>query len=207
MIRPPGMGGVAFTEAEDGDQRLDERSRAVVSATLGLSGEWASARQVHGNVVHRVDRPGETRDGDGLWSTVPGLPLVVFTADCFGIVLHASDAVGVAHAGWRGAKAGLVTRLRHEMVEAGHAPTRAAVGPGIGPCCFEVGEEVASDFDEHRSVTSWGTGSVDLASSIVSELGDLEVWRAGACTLHQPGWFSYRRDQTSARLATIGWLP
>lgn len=207
MIRPPGVDGVAFTEAGDGDQRLDHGSNALVSAALGLSDDWASVRQIHGRVVRRAQKPGDAGEGDGLWTTAPRLPLVVLTADCFGVVLHAPDAVGVAHAGWRGAHAGLVTRLRVEMAEAGHAPTRAAVGPGIGPCCFEVGEEVASEFEDFRTVTGRGTTSVDLAGSIISELGDLEVWSADSCTLHQPGWFSYRRDQTSARLATIGWLP
>jgi copper oxidase (laccase) domain-containing protein len=113
----------------------------------------------------------------------------------------------VAHAGWRGAGAGLLTRLRTEMAQAGHTPTHAAVGPGIGPCCFEVGEEVATKFYDFRAVTSWGTNSVDLVASLTAELSGLEIWGANSCTLHQPGWFSYRRDQTSERLATVGWLP
>ena len=207
MILVPGGDGVAFTEAEDGDQRQDRKNRNAVSAALGLPGEWASVTQIHGDTVYRVDGPGLIGDGDGLWSTVPRLPLAVFTADCFGVVLHAPDAVGVAHAGWRGARAGLVTRLRKEMADAGHDPTRAALGPGIGACCFEVGEEVATEFGRFRSMTTRGTTSVDLAASIGSELSGLEVWSTDSCTLHHPGWFSYRRDQTPLRLATIGWLP
>ena len=207
MIRPPGVDGVAFTEAGDGDQRMDPRSQAVVSAALGVPDEWASVRQVHGNLVHRVSRPGEAGEGDALWSTVSDLPLAVFTADCFGVVLHAPHAVGVAHAGWRGSRAGLLTKLRDEMAASGHAPTRAAVGPGIGACCFEVGDEVAIEFDGFTTSTTWGTTSVDLPSFIASELSHLEVWNADACTLHRPGWFSHRRDQTQARMASIGWLP
>jgi hypothetical protein len=207
MIRPPGVDGVAFTEAGDGDQRLDHRSHAAVSAALDLPDGWASVRQVHGNVVHRVEDPGIGGEGDALWSTVSRLPLAVFTADCFGVVLQAPDAVGVAHAGWRGASAALLTKLRAEMTRSGHAPIRAAVGPGIRACCFEVGDEVATLFDGFTAVTSWGTVSVDLAAYIVSELQGLQVWTADSCTRHQPGWFSHRRDQTTERLATIGWLP
>jgi hypothetical protein len=146
-------------------------------------------------------------EGDALWSTVSRLPLAVFTADCFGVVLQAPDAVGVAHAGWRGASAGLLTKLRAEMTRSGHAPIRAAVGPGIRACCFEVGDEVATEFDGFTAATSWGTVSVDLAAYIVSELPGLRVWTADSCTRHQPGWFSHRRDQTTERLATIAWLP
>ena len=207
MILVPGGDGVAFTEARDGDQREDREFRGAVSAALGLPDEWASLDQVHGDTVYRVAAPGLIGEGDGMWSTIPRLPLGVFTADCFGVVLHAPGAVGVAHAGWRGSLSGVVARLRNEMTESGHTPTRAALGPGIGACCFEVGEEVASEFDRFTAATSWGTTSVDLAASIRSQLSGLEVWSADSCTLHHPGWFSYRRNQTSSRLATIGWLP
>jgi hypothetical protein len=206
MIRPPGVDGVAFTEAGDGDQRLDQGSHDAVSAALGLPDVWASIGQVHGNVVQRVDQPGLAGEGDALWTTVSLLPLAVFTADCFGVVLQADSAVGVAHAGWRGASAGLVARLRDEMAGSGHSPVRAAIGPGIGPCCFEIGGEVAAVFDGFTAATSWGTPSVDLSAYIVSQLEGLEVWTADQCTRHQPGWFSHRRDQTKERLATIGWL-
>jgi hypothetical protein len=93
------------------------------------------------------------------------------------------------------------------MVEGGHVPIRAAIGPGIGPCCFEVGEEVAGGLDRFRAQTTWGTTSVDLGSAIRSELPGIEIWSADSCTLHDRDWFSYRRDQTSARQATVGWLP
>jgi len=206
MIRPPGLDGVAFTEAGDGDQRQDQGSRDAVSAALGLHDGWASVTQVHGNVVHRVDQPGLAGEGDAMWTTVSLLPLAVFTADCFGVVLQADGAVGVAHVGWRGAGAGLVARLRDEMTVSGHAPARAAIGPGIGPCCFETGEEVTALFDGFTAATGWGTPSVALSGYIISQLAGIEVWAVGQCTRHQPGWFSHRKDQTKDRLATIGWL-
>lgn len=206
MIRPPGWSGVAFSEKTDGDIRADAAARRRASDGLGLAAEWAESSQVHGNEVARVYAPGQAGEADALWTTVTGLPIAVFTADCFGVVLLAEDAVGVAHAGWRGAVSGVVTRLMAEMTSADHAPRRAAVGPGIGPCCFEVGPEVAGRFNEHVTETTWGTTSVDLPGVVAGQLEGLEVWSSGACTLHDDGWFSHRADGTSRRLASIGWV-
>lgn len=207
MIRPPARSGVAFSEKSDGDLRADMTARTSVSNLLGISGEWAGVAQVHGNEVVRVAAPGSAGEADALWTTEPGLPLAVFTADCFGVVLHADGAVGVAHAGWRGAETGVVSRLRDQMSSAGRQPVLAEVGPGIGPCCFEVGPEVASLFGGKVSETTWGTRSVDLPMAIDEQLNGLYVWRSPGCTQHEDGWFSHRRDGTRSRLAAIGWLP
>ncbi|HSO50598.1 MAG TPA: polyphenol oxidase family protein, partial [Acidimicrobiia bacterium] len=161
MKRPPGGNGVAFTACGDGDQRHDLPARSAVSSWLGISRSWATLRQVHGNPVVRATSPGELGEADGLWTDLPDLPLAVFTADCFGVVLISRDAVGVAHAGWRGAAERVVTALRAEMESEGHVPTAAAIGPGIGPCCFEVGPEVAERFPDEVTETTWGALSVD----------------------------------------------
>lgn len=207
MILPPGPGGVAFTGAADGDQKGDFGARQAVSESLGIEADWATVIQVHGDEVRYVDRPGNAGEADGLWTDRPALPVAVLTADCYGVVLVASAAVGVAHAGWRGAKAGIVTRVHDEMAAAGHEPRRAFIGPGIGVCCFEVGAEVAEVFPGTQGETSWGTTSVDLASVIEGQLGGTERSAVGGCTMHEEAWFSHRRDQTGSRMATIGWLP
>jgi YfiH family protein len=206
MNRPPGVDGAVFTEAEDGDQRNDLTARSALSSWLGIQREWATLRQVHGTTLIRALRPGELGEGDALWSDVPGLPLAVFTADCFGVVLKAKSAVGVAHAGWRGATLGVVSALRAEMTAAGHPPSSAAIGPGIGPCCFEVGRDVAERFPDHLSETSWGAVSVDLAASIRRELEGLDVWTLGVCTMHEGSHYSYRRTKSAQRVATIAWV-
>ena len=133
MNRPPGVDGAAFTEAGDGDQRNDLTARSAVASWLGISRDWATVRQVHGVSLVKAAGPGELGEADALWSDVPRLPLAVFTADCFGVVLRARSAVGVAHAGWRGAAGGVVSALRAEMTAQGHPPSSAAIGPGIGP--------------------------------------------------------------------------
>lgn len=208
MIRPPGWDGVAFTDRSDGDLRGDPQARSEVSRSLGVSDDWAVVRQVHGSRVVRVDGPGDAGESDALWTSSRGLPVAVFTADCYGVVLLAADAVGVAHAGWRGAFSGVVESLREEMTSAGVSPVRAAVGPGIGPCCFEVGDDVAGAFGgRHVGETTWGTTSVDLPGVLADGLADLEVWASGGCTLHEEGWFSHRGDGTTRRMAAVGWLP
>jgi len=205
MIRPP-WDGVAFSERSDGDLRNELARRAAASA-IGLVPEWAEGQQVHGNHVVRVGSPGSSGEADALWTSEPGLPVAVFTADCLGVVLTAPGAVGVAHAGWRGAAGDVVGRLRDAMTTAGHPPQRAAIGPGIGPCCFEVGPEVAERFPPHAALTTWGATSVDLPAVVIERLGGLETWSTGACTMHEDGWFSHRSDATRQRLAAIGWVP
>lgn len=208
MIRPPGWDGVAFSDRSSGDLRADRHARTAISATLGISDRWAEAHQVHGIRVAKVSGPGDAGEADALWTTERGLPLAVFTADCYGVVMVAPGAVGVAHAGWRGAASGIVARLREEMTASGHPPVRAAVGPGVGPCCFEVGPEVAARFDgPYVGETTWGSISVDLPAVVVESLRELAVWKSGACTLHETGWFSHREDGTARRMAAIGWRP
>jgi len=206
MILPPGFSGAAFGTATEGDGRIHEADRQTISDRLGIPAEWAHLRQVHGGTVIRAVAPGFLGDADGLFSTVPMLPMVVATADCYPIVLEADGTAGIAHAGWRGVLAGTITALRATMSAAGAAPVRAAVGPGIGACCFEVGPEVAARFSglEHR--TTWGTGSVDLLEAIVRQLDGLDVWASGVCTHCGDGYHSFRRDGTDERQVAVAWV-
>lgn len=206
MIRPPGTTGAAFSEASDGDLRRHPEARSQVSSSLGIPSAWAWVNQVHAHDVVRVSRSGDAGAADALWTSKRHLPIAVFTADCLGVVLRSTDAVGVAHAGWRGASQAVVTSLRTAMTHSGFEPSRAYVGPGIGSCCFEVGRDVSERFPEHIAATTWGTASVDLLGSISTELVGMEVWTAGGCTYHEDSWFSHRRDATRDRMAALAWL-
>ncbi len=206
MIRPPQLAGAAFSEASDGDIRNDLNARASLSEALGVSHSWATVRQVHGSDVVRAAVSGDAGNADGVWTTEPGLPVAVFTADCLGVVMSAPGAVGVAHAGWRGALAGVVAEMRSVMVRNGHSPTSAAIGPGIGLCCFEVGPDVSGEFPDDGAMTTWGTRSVDLSGAILRQLEGLETWVSKGCTYHDEGWFSHRRNANPDRLAAVGWL-
>jgi YfiH family protein len=207
MMTPPGWGGVAFSESRDGDLRNDRSARASFSHQLGIHDEWATVRQVHGDRVVEASEPGTQGDADGIWTRRDGLPIAIFTADCFAVAALAPGAVGVAHAGWRGAAAGVVDRLIDAMTESGHRPEKLAIGPGIGPCCFEVGPDVSGQFPENQARTTWATGWVDLRGYLVSRAPvGIEVWTNGQCTKHQAGWFSHRGTGTSQRMAAVGWM-
>jgi polyphenol oxidase len=198
--------GAAFSTAADRDLRHDADARLAFAASNGISERWATARQVHGRTVVRVDTPGDAGEADALFTTELDLPVAVFTADCFPVTLHGSNGVGVAHAGWRGAAVGVVPALRHAMTNAGIAVERACIGPGIGACCFEVGPEVLERFPGHHSVTTWGTASVDLPGVLAEQLGDLEIANDGRCTRCGEDLFSFRRNATRDRMAAVAWL-
>jgi len=207
MIRPPGFRGAAFGTAADGDARVDEAVRARLSRTLGISDRWAYLHQVHGRLVRRALVPGLQGDGDALFTDEGGLPLAVGTADCLPVIIEAAGGVGLAHVGWRGAAAGVVEALRRAMDAAGLEPQRAAVGPGIGPCCFEVGPEVAAALPRFRAVARGGGESIDLPAAVAESLAGLAVWGWEGCTCCGSGFHSYRRDGTRQRQVAVAWMP
>jgi len=110
-------------------------------------------RQIHSDIIHRVDStPREPLAGDGLVTGTPGLLLAIQTADCLPVILVDAKrhAVGVFHAGWRGTVKRIVEKGIGEMHRHfGSRPRdlKAAIGPGIQGCCYEVGEEVRVKFE------------------------------------------------------------
>ena len=206
MIVSADWPGLAFGTAAAGDVRGDAADRARVARTLDIPPDWCWLRQVHGVTVLRADVAGVLGEGDAAYTTVARLPIAVATADCYPVVLQAPGAVGIAHAGWRGTAGGVVTRLRRVMAAAGHAPVRAAVGPGIGACCFEVGDDVCDAFAGFAAETAWGTRSIDLVAALKAQLGGLVLWDATACTMSDPGFHSFRRDGTARRQVSVAWL-
>lgn len=207
MIRPAGFAGAAFGTREAGDLRADAQRRAEVSAALGISPDWAFARQIHSAIVIEATATGVLGDGDSIITTYPEIPVAVATADCVPVIIEAADAAAVVHAGWRGAAAGVVPVTLARLRELGHEPRRAAIGPAIGPCCYEVGADVASLFGDYVDKTGWGTTSVDIPGYLEAQLGDLEVWRSTKCTYTSPQLHSWRRDQTKERQVAVAWLP
>ncbi|CAN5850714.1 peptidoglycan editing factor PgeF [soil metagenome] len=206
MIQP--TPGVAFTWVDDGDIRADASARARVSSALGIDAEWATAEQVHGSVVQVVAGPGPAGAGDGVVTACRRLPVAVFTADCFGVVVVGRGVVGVAHAGWRGLAAGVVEETVGACRRLDDGPLVARIGPGIGPCCFEVGADVTALLVDSLAETTWGAPSVDLAAAAKARLVAQGVpaeseTRCTACG----GGLSHRRDGTSQRMASVGWLP
>lgn len=207
MIQPAGFRGAFFGSAAEGNGRDDSLSRDRISTALGISNTWASVRQVHGDVVFTVEQPGFAGDGDGLITEQPDLPLVIATADCLPVIIEGDTSVAVLHAGWRGVAAGIIATGLAAMIDLGDTPRRAAIGPSIGPCCYEVGDDVASAIGGYRSTTTRGAGSVDLWSAAEAQLGTVPVWRADLCTGTDREYWSYRRDATRNRQVAVAWVP
>jgi len=207
MIRPDGVPGVAFGTALDGDPRLDDAIRLELSGLLEIPSSWAWVRQMHGVTVVEPDRPGLGAEADALITTDPALPIAISVADCLPVALVADGAVGLVHAGWRGAAAGVVAAAASALAARGHPPRAAVIGPGIGSCCFEVGEDVAKQFPENRAHTSWGAVSVDLQGVVAADLDEIDVHVVSGCTHHEDRFHSYRRDGSSLRQFGVAWVP
>jgi YfiH family protein len=161
--------------------------------------------QVHGGAVLRVDRPGPAGQADALVTEQVDLPLAVRTADCIPVVIHAESAVAVVHAGWRGLAAGVLTHALAELTDRGDRPIRAAIGPSIGPCCYEVGPEVIAALGGSATTTTRGTAGVDLWTAAERQLAGVEVWRADLCTHCEDSFHSYRASGTARRQTSVGW--
>lgn len=200
------------------DDRRDDviENRVRLAAALGIQGERVvMARQVHGSriVIHEDEEvarhyltPGDPPpDADGHITNLTGLPMLVLAADCLPVALRGPDGLAMLHCGWRG----LAGPMIEEAAERTGA-THAAVGPGIGPCCFEVGDEVVEEFgDLARGLVAgsrldlWQIAERKLASAGV---GHVEV--AGICSFcDSERFFSHRRDQgRTGRQSGIAWI-
>jgi hypothetical protein len=135
-----------------------ERNRELFLKELGVANgrrSWplVSLRQIHSDLIYRIDRmPEQTLAGDGIVTDTRGLLLAVQTADCLPIILvdRKRRAVGVFHAGWRGTVKRIVEKGVGEMRKHFKSDPRnlvAAIGPGVQGCCYEVGEEVRTRFE------------------------------------------------------------
>ncbi|HEY7004512.1 MAG TPA: polyphenol oxidase family protein [Gaiellaceae bacterium] len=189
---------------DDDPERVIENRRRLTAAA-GVDPETATmAWQVHGACVFEADgrgivRPGtDFEQGDGIWTEQAGRALGLLTADCYPVVLARRDGrprLVVLHVGWRGLVGGILER----GVEAADGPVVASVGPGIGPCCYEVGEEVSGPIRSRFGDDVLQGRNLDLAEAIERGLraeGVETVARSGHCTSCEPDlFFSHRRDR------------
>jgi YfiH family protein len=200
----------------DEPERADENRRIVCEAIGADVAKLALNYQVHSSRVLRAAPALRGEHADGLWTDEPGLPILAMSADCLPIAVTRAEtsdpAVAVLHVGWRGLLAGIVAAgteaLRLEASPAQRAaPGRksmvrgmlaAAIGPGIGPCCYEVGEEVAAPFRERFGNDVVREGRLDLWTSAERALraaGVERIERFDRCTACEPEtFFSHRRD-------------
>lgn len=194
---------------DDESERVLENRRRLCEA-VDAAGERASMPwQVHGGEVLRADARGiatpraDNPRCDGLWTDTPGEAVLTLAADCLPIALARADearppAVAVLHAGWRGLLAGVVAAGAHSL---GSGTLAAIVGPSIGPCCYEVGEEVAGAYREAFGDDVVSGRNLDLwtaAERALRAAGVDQVERLDECTACRPElYFSHRRDAGS----------
>jgi YfiH family protein len=214
--RQGGVSGGRFESLNLGMLTHDEATRVAenrrrLCATLGADPEQLVMNmQVHAATVNRAEAGERGRDGDGLWTDEPGLPLLKLTADCLPIALgrvDGSPALALLHAGRRG--------LLEGIVEAGVAAlggrVAAVIGPGIGPCCYEVGADIAAGYrarfgDEAlrgRNLDLWAVGE-----RVLRDAGVESVERLDLCTACDSArFFSHRRDgPVTGRQGVIGYV-
>jgi len=131
-----------------------DRNWQIAGESMPAGTAIARLNQVHGATVRCVSGAdcGARPDGDGLVTASPGIVLTILTADCVPLLMvDANRRVAAAlHAGWRGTLAGIAAAGVDTMVSLGASPAgiRAALGPSIGPCCFEVDAALAERFDD-----------------------------------------------------------
>jgi hypothetical protein len=183
----------------DEPERVDENRRRLCAEAGAQPEALAMNYQHHSADVLRARAGSRGERGDGLWTEERGLPVLVLAADCLPIALArangAKPAVAVLHAGWRG----LVGGIAAEGVKTlGGGPVAAMIGPGIGPCCYEVGEEVAAPFRRAFGMGLYRDGKLDLwgaAERALRAAGVARVDRVDLCTACNPDrFFSHRRD-------------
>ncbi|MEO8291281.1 MAG: polyphenol oxidase family protein [Gaiellaceae bacterium] len=190
---------------EDEPERVVENRRRLCAAVNADPETATMAWQVHGARVFEADGRGvvtpgtDFEQGDGLWTDQPGRAMGLLTADCFPVALarmNGRPRLCVLHVGWKG--------LLEGILEAGVAtldggPVAAGIGPGIGPCCYEVGLEVAEPFRERFGGDVLEGRNLDLAEAAeraLREAGVESVHRTGHCTSCEPDlFFSHRRDR------------
>src|SRR4051794_20193420 len=172
-------------------------------------------RQAHAADVARHDGPPDPPafeepapglpEADGHATSVPGLAPLVFVADCLPVALAGPGGVAMIHCGWRGLASGIVD---HGVEEVG--ATAAAIGPGIGRCCYEVGEEVLGEFEALGDGVATGRmlDLAEVARRLLARSGVDQVEVAGLCTsCEEELFFSHRRDGgRTGRQAGVVWV-
>jgi YfiH family protein len=172
-----------------------------------------TVKQIHSGIVLDAEEVAIDEipppEGDALISDRAGVRVGVRTADCVPILLvdPSIPAVAAIHAGWRGSAANIAAAAVRELAarwKVNPANLRAAIGPSIGVCCYEVGPEVAHRFDTWNSKLRQAHGPVHLDLPAINEAqlraaGVADIWKSGECTFCLPStFFSFRRERERA---------
>jgi polyphenol oxidase len=191
----------------DDSENVDENRRRLCE-TVGVDPErLALNRQVHAATVNRAQAGERTKDGDGLWTDEPDVPMLAFSADCLPIALarvEGSPGLALLHAGRMGVLEGIV----EAGVAALGGSIAAIVGPGIGPCCYEVGDDILAAYRARFGPGVIQGRNLDLwtaAEDVLREAGVEAVERVDVCTACDDRFFSHRRNgPVTGRQGVVG---
>ena len=215
-VSAPPFDGLNLGAATDDPREAVAENRHLLAAALELEPERIPiARQVHGGELVRHSGPQQPSPyalpgsplpaADGHLVTAPGLAPLSFTADCLPVALAGPGGVAMLHCGWRGLAAGILAAGAEAV-----AATDAAIGPGIGPCCYEVGDEVLAAFAGLGDGIAAGRmlDLAEVARRLLAEAGVARVATAGLCTsCNEELFFSHRRDAgRTGRQGGLAWL-
>jgi YfiH family protein len=195
---------------DDAPEHVEQNRTRLCDAVGADPARLAMNRQVHAATVNRAE-PGERgREGDGLWTATPGLPMLKLTADCLPVALarqNGKPGLALLHAGRLGLLEGI---LEAGVAALGGRRLAAAVGPGIGPCCYEVGEEIADAYRARFGGEALRGRNLDLwtvAERLLREAGVERIERVDVCTACNAEFFSHRRDRgVTGRQGVIGYV-
>ena len=213
----------AFSERADGDLRVTARSEQAdpleevqgrILSVLGVRGAVVG-RQVHGAEILAVTQPPArycvgAEQADGVATTLPTMAAAVHVADCVPVAVGGAGAVAMLHCGWRGLDGGIVAAGVARLRELGAgAPLAAAIGPGVGGCCYETGEEVRERFVDYGASTGRLLDLKAVARAQLHAAGVDLVEDVGVCTMCSTPdrLYSHRRDGPSCgRQGGFAWL-
>lgn len=199
---------------DDHRERVLENRHRLAGA-VGFDADRASmGRQVHGAELawagpaipgaYGSPGPEPPPEADGQLTDQRLRPLLVLVADCLPVALLGERGLGMLHCGWRGLAAGIIGAAAEQI-----GARAAAIGPGIGPCCFEVGPEVEAAFAElgPGMMHARNLDLPEVARRLLARAGVEQVESAGICTYCDKRFFSHRRDRgKTGRQAGIAWL-
>jgi YfiH family protein len=207
-----------------GDDASVQRNLALFEQVIGATPVWL--KQVHGARVARLQAAdaqsgAPMAEADAAVTTEPGIACAVQAADCLPVLFAAPGAVGAAHAGWRGAAAGVVEATVAAVCEAARCDPQqveAWLGACIGPGRFEVGADVLEAFGARADGSDplrfkphapgkWLANLPQLARDRLQRAGVRQVSGGQWCTVEDASrFFSFRRDRVTGRMAAAVWL-
>jgi polyphenol oxidase len=195
------------------------KNRELLYVALDFQTKPLWLQQVHGiDVVHWEETAVQTLEADAIFTHQKYHPCAVLTADCLPILLCdcAGSVVAAVHAGWKGLLKGVI----EATVDAMQVPSEsllAWMGPAIGPEAFIVGDEVRNAFMAHnknaekaftpQNSQKWFADIFLLGKQRLNSLGVTEIYGGGLCTYSDPSqFFSFRRDPSTGRMASLIWM-